>query len=228
MCGSGMMRRRLSIRVRGRRTMDDDAHAIERWASRAGRQTLTTLLARGAVGRAALLETLALLPWERSWLRRVLRRNRRGLVRGREAQIIRGLAYELDALKGRQTRRRTIVSRQRRKFRGNRTHLALLTRSVGSPPNDNEWNDWRRAHPRTRPDLRGVDLNSLELNDLQLDRALLSGANLSGSNLFDADLSGADLRRIAAFGTDLRGANLSNARLEGAWLHDADLTNAEL
>ncbi len=70
------------------------------------------------------------------------------------------------------------------------------------------WNDWRRQHPETKPDLVGAQLRGLDL---------------SSADLSDADLGQADLRA-----TVLRGAVLVRARLDGANLFKAALDGADL
>ena len=70
------------------------------------------------------------------------------------------------------------------------------------------WNDWRRRHPGTKPDLAGAQLRGLDL---------------SSADLGDADLRRADLR-----GAILRDAQLSRARLDEANLFKAVLDEADL
>ena len=108
-------------------------------------------------------------------------------------------------------------------------HLAKLKEGAES------WNDWRRAEPAVRPDLRGlslslgekqwgetnggpIDLSRAQLGEANLRHATLMHANLSEASLVGANLSGARLQQA-----DLRNANLTNARLD-----DADLENALL
>src|SRR3954454_17112748 len=62
----------------------------------------------------------------------------------------------------------------------NKKHVALIKQGVDA------WNEWRRAHPKVRPDLLG---------------APLFGANLCGADLREADLparSGSGAARLAA------------------------------
>src|SRR3954471_13130917 len=89
----------------------------------------------------------------------------------------------------------------------NGKHLALILQGVTA------WNNWRAAHPKTRPDLLG---------------APLFGANLCGANLREADLRGADLSYANLCGADLSYANRRGADLLGATLGEADLTQAHL
>jgi hypothetical protein len=98
------------------------------------------------------------------------------------------------------------------------------------------WNEWRRKHPKVRPDLSHAELNrlaskaTLERNDsiferfqernfrgIDLHEADLRGAkiwlsDLGGVNLGNADLSGAEIRRSHLRGADLRGADLRNTQ----------------
>jgi uncharacterized protein YjbI with pentapeptide repeats len=106
-------------------------------------------------------------------------------------------------------------------------HLALLKHGAKA------WNAWRKAHPKTRPQLGGakligadlatVDLSSANLSVADLRRANLRHANLSGASLHSANLEEADLR-----GTNLRHATLTFAKLGSAQLHRANLSEADL
>ncbi len=77
------------------------------------------------------------------------------------------------------------------------------------------WKQWRREHPRLRPDLSGAFLSKADLSG-----ADLSGANLKKANLFQADLSGANLAEADLSGADLRGANLDYTHLIGVDLRE--------
>lgn len=202
---------------------------IEKWKSDAGRQLLTQL-ARGEIKREITFEQLGLPSWERSWLRRVLKWNfaSKRPAKQNAWRIVRSLAEELDDLRNRQARRRTTLPRDQKRFRGNRMQLELLKRSLGSPREDNEWNDWRKKHRRIRPDLRGTNFRSTDLNDLHLDQASLQGADLSDCNLAGVHLSQANLRSAVLFQTNLTYADLSSSVFKGAWLHNVDLTYAKL
>ena len=112
---------------------------------------------------------------------------------------------------------------QPRTFRGSRSHLRLLIEALQSRT-ARAWNQWRKAHPTLRPDLRGLDLSRvgdgvvLNLGEIDLSRARLARARfgplhswelrLQRADLRHADLSGADCSR-----SDLRRANLESARL---------------
>jgi uncharacterized protein YjbI with pentapeptide repeats len=90
-----------------------------------------------------------------------------------------------------------------------------------------EWNRWRKANPKARPNLSGANFRSADLDGWDLSRAYLGGASLAmaslhGANLRKADLSGAVLR-----GANLRGANLRGADLHGAYLDRANLSGAD-
>ena len=108
-------------------------------------------------------------------------------------------------------------------------HIELLRR--GPRP----WNEWRRRHPTTVPNLTQISLSAGErqmgpvhggpvnLASARLRRASLRFATLSGADLEEADLSDADL-------TDARldGANLANADLSHALLTRTDFSGARL
>lgn len=90
------------------------------------------------------------------------------------------------------------------------------------------WNDWRRANPHIRPNLRGAYLNNLDLAG-----ADLHGVDLRFAFLFRADLREADLSLALLFGADLiradlGGASLWGAALGGAYLSYANLAGADL
>jgi len=94
------------------------------------------------------------------------------------------------------------------------------------------WNEWRKANPKTRPDLAEADLSGAKLNGANLSEANLRGADLSARILHGkigfyppilTDLSGTDLRWAK-----LNGANLSKAQLFRTNLHEADLRGAML
>ena len=191
---------------------------------------LLTRLARRELRAEATFQRLGLKPWERAWLRRVLRLNfgARQQSATAERTIVRSLAEEFDLLRQRQARRRSKLPTDQKAFKGNRAHLGLLARSLDSPAEYNEWNDWRKKHPRTRPDLRGANLGGLDLNDVRLDHTLLEGADLSDCNLVNANLVGADLRRVRLFDASLTFADLRESHLEAAWLQDTNLTDAKL
>ncbi len=133
----------------------------------------------------------------------------------------------------------------------NPEHLAKLTEGV------NAWNEWRRDHPATVPDLSGVNLSRAALWESHpadtlwerplpssnLSKADFRGANLSDANLTYATLMGtrferadlkhailnsADLLSADLGGADLRHADLASANLSGANLKGADLGDAEL
>jgi uncharacterized protein YjbI with pentapeptide repeats len=124
-----------------------------------------------------------------------------------------------------------VLSKDQQTFRGSPQHLGLLERSLGAPDGGNEWNAWRRRHPRVRPNLRGANLSALDLVDLHLQGVVLREANLSGSNLSGVDLSGADFRGAGGFNVDMSSAIFRGCRFATAWLHrwnfnEADLTDA--
>jgi uncharacterized protein YjbI with pentapeptide repeats len=79
-------------------------------------------------------------------------------------------------------------------------HLMRLNSGVKA------WNEWRREHPETTPDLVGAEL---PMRDLRM------------ADLRQADLTGADLRGSLLSGAILSSSLLRKARLEGATLCDA-------
>ena len=105
----------------------------------------------------------------------------------------------------------------------NQKYLAILKQGVQT------WNQWRKEHVNTKPDLTRAKLSGAKLSE-----AHLSGANLSGADLFGADLSGADLYQANLSGAHLcgaiygSGASFSGANLSGADLFEADLSGANL
>jgi uncharacterized protein YjbI with pentapeptide repeats len=99
----------------------------------------------------------------------------------------------------------------------NRRHHDLITQGVAA------WNKWRKAKPRIRPDLSGVDLAHASLKG-----ADFHGTDLSATILRDADLSMADLGAADLTFADLYGANLRGAHLIGAHLRAANLMKATL
>jgi hypothetical protein len=96
----------------------------------------------------------------------------------------------------------------------NPEHLEKLRQGVQA------WNEWRREHPRIKPDLQGAELNDLQLaganlNETDLRRAKLHLAKLYAATLYDADLRGAELWDADVCGADLRGADFTDAEVDG-------------
>jgi uncharacterized protein YjbI with pentapeptide repeats len=114
----------------------------------------------------------------------------------------------------------------------NKDHLTILERGKDA------WEQWRRRHPRTTPDLskaqlNGSDLRQCDLQGVNLRAANLCNAHLSGGNFCQADLFGAtlcqaDLSRATLQGANLFGANLWGANLQGTNLTEANLYGANL
>ena len=119
----------------------------------------------------------------------------------------------------------------------NQQHLDLLLQGVDI------WNQWRKEHPRTQPDLSRAFLGEAHLSGADLSRAHLIGAyltgtqlhsanlrkaHLHGASLSDADLSQADLTQADFGEAHLYSANLTGAHLQGALLANADLVEANL
>jgi hypothetical protein len=61
-------------------------------------------------------------------------------------------------------------------------HLEILNGGVAA------WNEWMRANPGIKPDLKGRDLGDRDLSDLNLSEAELSGAEICPANLSDFNL----------------------------------------
>jgi uncharacterized protein YjbI with pentapeptide repeats len=104
----------------------------------------------------------------------------------------------------------------------NPEHLAKLKEGVEA------WNQWRREHPRVRPDLSGVDLRRRVLRAANLSRAELSNADLGRTNLNGAHLVEASFSDASFFMTELRGADLRLANFIRSNLRFVDLTDANL
>jgi hypothetical protein len=113
-----------------------------------------------------------------------------------------------------------------------RTHIDILLEGV------EQWNEWRRHNPGTRPvlagedlsemDLTGVNLGEADLTDAELFQTDLSDANLKMAMMRNADFSGADLSGVALYKADLSGACLIEANLTGAAVQSANLRGADL
>lgn len=109
----------------------------------------------------------------------------------------------------------------------NPEHLAILKQGVEA------WNQWRKAHPDTQPDLlleefgaidlRGFDFSGANLSSSSFRNADLRRADFCHANLSNADLSESDLR-----GADLGVADLCETNLERTNLTDADFQFANL
>ena len=108
----------------------------------------------------------------------------------------------------------------------NPKHLDILKQRVDA------WNQWKKEHPETLPDLSeasliGANFSAAKLGMANLRRADLRAVNLSGADLSFADLSGAHLHGADLSTVDLSGANLSEVKLFGSNLSEADLSTAE-
>jgi uncharacterized protein YjbI with pentapeptide repeats len=118
-------------------------------------------------------------------------------------------------------------------------HIEVLRR--GPRP----WNEWRRRHPTTVPNLTQISLSAgerqmgavhggpINLASARLRRACLRFATLSGADLEEADLSAADLTDARLDGANLANADLSHAVLartdfEGARFYRTKLNGANL
>lgn len=94
----------------------------------------------------------------------------------------------------------------------NKNHVALILTNV------KHWNEWRKQHPKVKPDLRGVDLGKADLS-----MADLHGADLRKSDMRNAKLFGANLVSTRFGGANLNRANLGMADCAGADFSRADL-----
>jgi uncharacterized protein YjbI with pentapeptide repeats len=104
----------------------------------------------------------------------------------------------------------------------NRRHLAILKKGVEA------WNQWRKEHPRVKPDLADADLCRAQIAAARLDRADLTGADLGNTSLSLTGLRGADLSHSCLSGADLGWASLSGSNLKEAILDGADFGGAIL
>ena len=105
----------------------------------------------------------------------------------------------------------------------NKTQLKLLKEKGVKA-----WNEWRKANPKTRPQLSGADLLRVDLSGANLSHANLSMANLSGANLSGANLIQAELRTADFFMANLNEANLQRADLGWAQFHGGSLRGTGL
>lgn len=96
-------------------------------------------------------------------------------------------------------------------------HLEMLREGVEA------WNEWRRANPEIKPDLRMASLIGMNLNKIDFSGAILIRAQLNSTLLHEAHLERADLDSA-----NLEGAYLREAHLEGASLREAQLGGADL
>jgi uncharacterized protein YjbI with pentapeptide repeats len=90
------------------------------------------------------------------------------------------------------------------------------------------WNDWRRLHPKVRPDLSSTSLSWLELADADLQHCSLNDARLHYTQLNRADLYRAAFGNASLYGADLRDARIVEASFAGADMTKADLRGAEI
>ena len=114
----------------------------------------------------------------------------------------------------------------------NLEHLAKLKEGTVA------WNNWRKAHPDTRPDLEeadlrayvlfGANLTGADLWSANLERAEIIGLTLAGASLRSANLRGADLNGVNLTGCDLHRANLMASTLRRVDLSHAKITDANL
>jgi len=210
--------------------MNQIVQPFQTWSSRAGQQLLIQLATKD-INPSAVIKSHRLPAWETTLLRRALRAKEgfasTTIDERLRAQKRKSLSAILDQLRLDASHSPPLQSPQPA-FRGNRSQLELLRRSVQVPTEDSEWNTWRRRNPRVIPDLRGADLSGLRLGNLRLSSARLSRANLSRALLGGATLDHADLRHARFFQANLYDANLRGADLRAAWFQDSLLTGAQL
>jgi len=118
-------------------------------------------------------------------------------------------------------------------FRGNAKQLDLLMRALGAPSVINEWNAWRKLHPKIVPDLHGVNLVGLNLQGVRLhatrlDDAVLSGASSRASDFRWASFVKAGLSGVDFSYTDMSSCDMRHVMLQDAVLSGADLSGADL
>ncbi len=83
------------------------------------------------------------------------------------------------------------------------------------------WNEWRKANPGTRLNLRGTNLRGLDLSMMILDNIDFQNADFQGACLWNtrfvrANLSGANLSEAELCETSFQQADLRGARMDGA------------
>jgi len=106
-----------------------------------------------------------------------------------------------------------------------------------------DFNYWRKNHPRETIDLSNGNFAEMELDEINLSEAFLQNANFSGASLIGADFSQTQISdcnftdadaRLAIFdgavasGAIFRGANLSKAKMRMGHFDGADFTGANL
>jgi uncharacterized protein YjbI with pentapeptide repeats len=204
---------------------------VESWSSRNGKRLLLEL-ARGEVAPGPTFKRLGLPYWEQTILRRTLRARKgfasQTISEQKRIWLTRSLAQTLDSLRSEAPDKRPRLAKQQRRFRGNRKQLDLLERSLNSPIEINEWNDWRKRYPHVVPDLRGINLMKLDLSQLRLDRVRLNNARIIQCSVRVGRLRHADLRGARLFGVDMSYADFSYADLRGIWMQDVHLTETNL
>ncbi|MEK6411112.1 MAG: toll/interleukin-1 receptor domain-containing protein [Acidobacteriota bacterium] len=111
-------------------------------------------------------------------------------------------------------------------------HIRILKSGVGT------WNQWRKANPKTKPNLKGVrligpnlcgyNISDPELKKPDITPAELENVNFSHTDLSDGVLIGAELEGADFTGANLERADLYSAILFGAKFHDTNLKGASL
>ena len=128
------------------------------------------------------------------------------------------------------------------KFKGNPAHLRRLLNAIETKK-ILLWNQWRKDHPRLKPNLQGINLEGLNLGGINFENANLSDSSIARAHLWQGRLRGANLQRaymdeVQLNYGDLRKANLNFSRLvsanlnlvqaQGASFRSADLSHSIL
>ena len=90
------------------------------------------------------------------------------------------------------------------------------------------WNEWRRQHPDTKPDLRNSQLIRGDFRGANLRDADLSWSHLLWSDFSGADFSGANLYAVDAREANFSNANFTDADLSKVYLGESNLSGATL
>jgi uncharacterized protein YjbI with pentapeptide repeats len=206
---------------------------VKRWPKVPGLADAEGFLQELAAARSWKPAIARLDYWEREFLLGVVPRLRRFAGAARKpprelARRLRSLATTLAILRGEAAGRNPgRFSRDQSRFRGRAGHLELLMQALGAPTPINEWNAWRKLHPKAQPDLRGVDLSRMNLQDVRLHGALLDGASLDGASSRVSDFRGASLVKAGLGGVDFSYTDMTGCDMRRAMLQDANFSAAD-
>lgn len=92
----------------------------------------------------------------------------------------------------------------------------------------NEWNLWRKSHPKKKLKLDGFCLKNLSLDGINFSAISMQGATINNCSLKNANLISASFRNSNLQHNDLSGAKLIAAALQNADLSDCILKNASI